>query len=170
MTFVQEKRRMTKGMRRVDRREYSSIERNPIRVISWATDPANLGGIVRSCEAYLVERLYALKTPARATAVGTERWQPFIPGWAVAEGVDAARADGYTIVALEQTNGSTPLDTTALPKRMCLLIGNEGSGLPKSALAGADIAVEIRQFGFVGSLNVVTATGIALYEWSCQHR
>lgn len=169
MTFVQEKRRMTKGMRRIDRHQYALVERHPVRVVTWATAPENLGGMVRSSEAFLVERLYALKTPARATAVGTDKWQPFIHGWEVAEAVDTARAEGYTIVALEQTSGSTFLDQTALPRRMCLLVGNEGSGLPKSALAAADMAVEIRQFGFVGSLNVVVATGIALYEWSGQH-
>ena len=169
MIATQVKRRMNKGMRRVDRSEYAQVERHPVRLVSWATDPANIGGLCRSSEAYLVDQMFGIKAPARATSVGTDRWQPLSHGWDLAQAVIDAKDDGYTIVALEQTDASTPLEQTVLPEKMCLLIGNEGSGLPKSAIAAADMAVEITQFGFVGSLNVVVATGIALYEWSRQH-
>lgn len=165
--MIQQKRRMTKGMRRVVRTEYESIDRHPIRVVSFATDPANIGGLVRVSEAYLVDRLWVAKTPGRATAVGTDKWQPYVVGLeALGEAIQNAKDEDYTVVALEQTDISLPLGAAALPERMCLLVGNEGSGLPKSALAAADIGFEIRQFGFVGSLNVVVASGIALYEWS----
>lgn len=158
---------MSKGMRRVDRSEYESIDRHPIRVVSFATDPANIGGLVRVSEAFLVDRLWVAKTPGRATAVGTDKWQPYVVGLeALGAAIQTAKSEGYTVVALEQTDVSLPLGAAALPERMCLLVGNEGSGLPKSALAAADIGFEIRQFGFVGSLNVVVASGIALYEWS----
>lgn len=167
--MIQQKRHMTKaGLRRVDRNEYHDIERNPIRIVSWATDPANIGGLVRVSEAYLAERLYVTKTPSRATAVGTAKWQPYTVGLAaLGDAVGMAKDDGYTVIALEQTDVSYRLGTHIwLPMKMCLLVGNEGSGLPQSALNLADAGVEIPQFGFVGSLNVVVATGIALYEWA----
>jgi len=155
-------------MRQVERSEYASIERHPVRVVSWATDPANIGGLVRVSEAFLVERLYVAKVPARATAVGTQKWQPTTVGLdELGAAVAAAKADGYVVVALEQTDeGDVLQDGWPLPRQMCLLLGNEGSGLPKSALAAADHAVEIRQYGLVGSLNVVVSAGIALYQWS----
>jgi len=170
VTFTQVKRRMRKGMKQVNRHEYGDIERNPIRVISWATDPANIGGIVRLSEAFLVEHLTVAKVPAKATAVGSDKWQPITVGLEqLGAAIVAAQERGYTIVALEQTDEGSILGERhgrMIPRKLCLLLGNEGSGLPKSALAAADCAFEIRQFGLVGSLNVTVSAGIALYEWS----
>lgn len=156
--------------RRMSRAEYPSTIRNDIILCTWATDPANVGSITRLSEAYLVGAVHALKRPASHTAVGTGKWQPVTVSPDFAATMHTARMGGYTIVALEQTDESISLHTAALPERMCLLIGNEGSGLPQSALDAADIAIEIPQYGMVGSLNVATATAIALYEWSRQHR
>jgi tRNA G18 (ribose-2'-O)-methylase SpoU len=168
MTFTQVKRRMRKGMKKVERHEYGEIARHPIWIISWATDPANIGGLVRLSEAFLVERLIVAKVPSRATAVGTDKWQPVTVGLDELDpAINEARRLGFTIVALEQTDEGHFLgEDNYLPLKMCLLLGNEGSGLPKSALTAADEAVEIRQFGLVGSLNVTVSAGIALYEWS----
>lgn len=160
----------TKGQPRVARDKIDGHGRNPIRVISWAHKTPNLGGIARLSEAFLVEHLAAFKDPAPAPAVGTLRWQPHETTWDLAARANDARWDGYTLVALEQTDESVRLGSAPLPEKMCLLVGNEGSGLPQSVLDMADMAIEIEQFGVVGSLNVVTATAIALYEWSRQHR
>lgn len=52
---------------------------------------------------------------------------------------------------------------------MCLVVGDEGAGVPPKALALCDMAVEIPMQGVVASLNVATATGMAIYEWARQH-
>jgi len=46
----------------------------------------------------------------------------------------------------------------------CLVIGHEDRGLSKAALAECDHVVYLPQLGRVGSLNVATATSIAIYE------
>jgi tRNA (guanosine-2'-O-)-methyltransferase len=168
MTTVREQTRyMTRrAFRNLDRASYAATDRHPLRVVTYATDPANIGGMVRTAEAFMADRLHALKAP-RATAVGTDRWQPAEYGWNLTEAIAAARDEGYTIVALEQATDAHRMPC-ALPERMCLVSGNEGSGIPASVLAFADMAVEIQQYGLVGSLNVVTATSIALYEWASQ--
>jgi tRNA (guanosine-2'-O-)-methyltransferase len=43
-------------------------------------------------------------------------------------------------------------------------MGHEDRGLSKDLLAGADALAFIPQLGKIGSLNVGTATAIALYE------
>lgn len=163
-------RYMTKrAFRSVDRDTYASQARNTLRLIAWVTKTPNVGSLCRLAEAFLADRLVGLKEP-NSVAVGTSRWQPHDSTWDLAGAIRDARADGYTVVALEQTDASVRLGDVALPERMALLIGNEGSGLPQSALDAADMAVEIEQYGMVGSLNVATATAMALYEWSRQHR
>lgn len=156
-----------KGMRHVDRDEYSTVARNPIALISWATDKANIGGICRLAEAYLVERLYCLDSPGFA-AVGTQKWQPISATKDLHAVVDVMHEAGFPIVALEITDESVDLRAAALPSPMCLLIGNEGTGVPDKILKKCDMAVTIPQFGLVGSLNVTMATAITLYEWSRQ--
>ena len=155
-----------RAMSRLDRSNYREAGRHSVRVVTWATDPVNIGGMVRTAEAFMAERVHCIKPP-RVASVGTERWQPVDSGWDLAGAISEARDDGYTIVVLEQTSDSVMLPC-ALPERMCLVSGNEGSGVPQSVLDVSDMRVEIPQFGFVGSLNVVTATSIALYEWASQ--
>lgn len=158
-----------KGMKRVDRDQYGSVARNPIAIISWATDKANIGGICRLAEAYLVERMYCLDSPGYASAVGTFKWQPTSVTKDLHAVVDVMAQAGFPLVALEITDESHDLRDTILPSPMCLLVGNESTGVPNKALNKCDLAVIIPQFGLVGSLNVTMATAITLYEWSRQH-
>jgi tRNA G18 (ribose-2'-O)-methylase SpoU len=47
---------------------------------------------------------------------------------------------------------------------LCLVIGNEVTGVSKSTLAACDTALEIPQYGIKQSLNVAVAYGIAIFE------
>jgi tRNA (guanosine-2'-O-)-methyltransferase len=47
---------------------------------------------------------------------------------------------------------------------VCLVVGHEDRGLSPETLAGCDAVTFIPQLGRIGSLNVATATAIALYE------
>lgn len=168
MTVVREQTRYStrRAFRNLTRADYPTTPRHALRIVTYANLPANIGGMVRTAEAFLADRVFALKPPG-PTSVKTERWQPIEYGWGLSEAIEAARRDGYVVVALEQTTDSRMLPCE-LPERMCLVSGNEGSGIPASVLAAADMAVEIPQYGLVGSLNVVTATSIAAYEWASQ--
>lgn len=68
------------------------------------------------------------------------------------------------ICALEQTWNSTPLqDFTPPVQPVCLVIGNEVSGIDPQLLSLCDVSLEIPQFGTKHSFNVSVATGIVLY-------
>ena len=158
-----------RGLKRLSREDIPTTERHPLVLCSWATKPPNVGSIQRLAEAFLVEEFYSCHHPAKASAVGTGRWQPTTITWSLNEVASLTKMAGFAVVALEQTTESVKMEDVVLPERMCLLVGNESSGLPQSALDLADMAVEITQYGVVGSLNVATATAICLYEWSRQH-
>ena len=49
--------------------------------------------------------------------------------------------------------------------RLALVAGSEGAGLTPEALAHADVALRIPMAPGVDSLNVATATGIALHRF-----
>lgn len=74
-------------------------------------------------------------------------------------------SEKYNLVALEQTHTSIPLQYLDLPSnnRICLLLGNEISGVDEELLAACKQVVEIPQYGNKHSLNVSVAAGIALF-------
>jgi tRNA G18 (ribose-2'-O)-methylase SpoU len=78
----------------------------------------------------------------------------------------ALRAAGFTNVALTTGREATPLDRCREARaRLALWLGTEGEGLSSAALAGADLRVTIPMEGGADSLNVGTASGIALHHF-----
>ncbi|MEL4152157.1 RNA methyltransferase, partial [Corynebacterium bovis] len=83
--------------------------------------------------------------------------------------LEFARAHGLTVVAVDNTPGSVPLETTDLPERCLLLFGQEGPGVTEAARDGAALTVSIAQFGSTRSVNAGVAAGIAMHAWVRRH-
>lgn len=140
-------------------------------LLDGVQSPYNVGSIVRTAAAYRVEHLYLCgntTSPASAkvakVALGTERylsWTAFERG---ADAADAAREDGYTVLGLELADAAVPLHQVTAGPDVCLAVGNEDHGLSPATLAACDAVAFLPLTGRVGSLNVATATAIALYE------
>ncbi len=77
--------------------------------------------------------------------------------------------EGYELVALETSLGSSNITQSRLPEKMALLLGNEVYGLPDAVLYKCDSAVHIPMTGVIKSMNVSHACSIALYEWGRQY-
>lgn len=146
--------------------------RHPLAVVLDDVRSAyNVGSILRTADAVRAARVVCCgytpppDHPAVAkTALGAEASVP----WAVAESVEAAiealRAEGYTPVALEQTDAPTTLqgiEPGDFP--IALVLGNEVTGVSREALAACDRALELPQYGAKHSLNVAVAFGVAAY-------
>ena len=78
----------------------------------------------------------------------------------------ALKTEGFTIFALTPRRDANDLATCARRRRMALLVGSEGPGLTAAAEAMADIRVRIPIRAEVDSLNLATATGIALHHFT----
>jgi len=133
--------------------------------------PYNLGSILRTAAAYRVEHLYLAamqidptSTNVGKTALGADRYVPWTSHDDLGSALAVARAAGHSIVGLELADNAIPMHDAVLPEPMCLVIGHEDRGLSKTALAECDSVVFLPQLGRIGSLNVGTATSIALYE------
>ena len=73
--------------------------------------------------------------------------------------------EGYTLAVLEITDAPTPVEALTLHDfPLCLVVGNEISGVQEDLVARADVAIEIPQFGAKQSLNVAVAFGIAVFD------
>jgi tRNA G18 (ribose-2'-O)-methylase SpoU len=82
--------------------------------------------------------------------------------------LERLKEEGRQIVGLEQTTGSESLYDFRFERRTVLVVGNERQGLTDDVLALLDRTVEIPVYGLPYSLNVATATAIALYEYCRQ--
>ena len=78
------------------------------------------------------------------------------------------RSDGYRLVGLEQTDRSTLIHGYSFARRTAMVIGHERLGIADDQLSVLDDIVELPVYGLPHSLNVVTATTMAVYEYCKQ--
>lgn len=135
--------------------------------------PTNVGSLFRLCDALGVERLYltgnTIVPPNRKiakTSRSTEKYVDYICEDSAETVINSLKDEGYTIISLEITADSVDLrslDYTAFDK-ICLVIGSENKGVSETLLNLSDYCIHIPMLGQNSSMNVVTATGIAIYE------
>jgi tRNA (guanosine-2'-O-)-methyltransferase len=136
----------------------------------WVAYDANLGTLLRTCDA-VGACLAVPNTPhyRNALTVGDTlkgrrpciHWvAPSKDAW-----LDAERAAGRRLVAVELAEGATPLPRLG-PAQVptVLLLGHERNGVPDDVLAGVDECVEIPMAGWGASLNVAVAGSLVLYR------
>ena len=140
-------------------------------VLDDVEGPFNVGAIIRTAAALRAEDVWlAGRTPGPneakvgKTALGTDRYLRFHDAATGVAAVEAARAGGYRVVAVELADGAVPLHELELGDAPCLVLGHEDRGLSPAVLAACDAVAFLPQLGRVGSLNVATAASIACYE------
>lgn len=75
---------------------------------------------------------------------------------------------GYTVLSIEQCEGSTLLDELALEKgkKYAIVLGNEVKGVQQEVVNMSDGCIEIPQYGTKHSLNVSVTAGIMIWEFA----
>jgi len=132
----------------------------------------NVGSIFRTSDGALVQRLYLCGyTPApprkeiEKTALGATETVPWEYHQTPLAGLDATRKSGAKICVLEHTTASVPYYNIQMDDfPICLVVGNEITGVSPEVIAAADMALEIPMFGTKQSLNAAVAYGIAVFE------
>ncbi|MDP2013369.1 MAG: TrmH family RNA methyltransferase [Actinomycetota bacterium] len=131
----------------------------------------NIGSVVRTANAFLAREVHIVgrKRWNRRGAMVTDRYQ-HIHHHADAAALRAwADSSKVIILGFDNVEGSTPLETAALPEQCVLLFGQEGSGLSPEARSVCDGLIAISQFGSTRSINVGAAAAIAMHTWIRQH-
>ncbi|HIB69431.1 MAG TPA: TrmH family RNA methyltransferase [Phycisphaerales bacterium] len=98
------------------------------------------------------------------TALGGTSYVP----WVYRESFAQARAElpsEYQLVALDNSAGAVSLWDFQWPKHTALIVGNEVEGVSQEALSQCQHKVFVPMLGYKRSLNVTTASGIAIYDY-----
>lgn len=138
-------------------------------VLEDIVDHTNVGAIFRAAaglgaDAVLVSPRCA--DPLYRRSVRVSMGTVFQVPWTRLESFDQLHDAGLHIAALALADDAVALDafSAARPERVALLLGAEGDGLSRRALAAADTVVTIPMAGGVDSLNVAAASAVALWE------
>ncbi len=139
-----------------------------VAIENWQHD-LNIGTVVRTANAFLAREVIVVgrRRWNRRGAMVTDRYQHIRHVDSITELLDQAHE--YTVVAIDNLPGATPIEAVALPRRALLLFGQEGRGLSPEAREAAELVCSIAQYGSTRSINAGVAAGIAMHAWIRQH-
>lgn len=141
-------------------------------VLEDIVDHTNVGAIFRAAaglgaDAVLITPRCADPLYRRSVRVsmGTVLQVPWtrLPEWPEAR--ELLHASGFHIAALALSDEAIPLRdfASSQPEKIALVFGSEGDGLSRQALDSCDSVVSIPMLHGVDSLNVASASAVALY-------
>lgn len=155
--------------------EFRAKEKLPVAVVlDNVRSLNNIGSIFRTSDAFRVSEVCLCGISAtppspeiHKTALGAEdsvAWRYFAE---TTDALEALRSEGYTLCALEQVNGSIPLDKFEPQSghRYAIIAGHEVNGVDQRVVDMADHCLEIPQEGTKHSLNVSVSTAIAIWHF-----
>ena len=161
-------------LNRLTPEEFRRSQKTPvIAVLENIRSAYNVGSMFRTADAFLLNAIYITgyspfppHKEIRKTALGAEEtvdWKHF-PN--AKEAIDALRAEGYRIFAVEQVKNSLFLEQVNFDQfeKVAVVFGNEVTGVEQDTIAICDGCIEIPQLGMKHSLNVATAAGVVLWE------
>ena len=166
-------------MNRISVEQFHDAEKLPLVVVLDSVRSLyNVGSVFRTCDAFRVAEVILCgitATPPNAeihkTALGAEnsvRWRYYKD---TMEAVQQLRDEGYTLLAIEQCEGSTMLnDFHPIEKsKYAVILGNEVKGVQQSVIDVCDGCLEIPQYGTKHSMNVSVTAGIVIWHFAQQY-
>jgi len=161
------------GKKRVTLDEIKKVGRHPIYVMcDNIRSIYNVGSIFRTSDAVLIEKLYLTgytphppRPEIEKVALGSTNSVPWEYFQNPMEAINDLKSKGVKIASLEITSNSrkyNELDKNDFP--VCMILGNELTGVSGELIDASDFSVEIPQYGFKHSMNVSVAYGIAVFE------
>ena len=159
-------------LNRLSKAEFEKAEKTPIIIIlDNIRSLSNVGAFFRTADAFRIEALYLCGITAcpphreiHKTALGadeTVKWRYFETTEAACQ---ALKADGYRIFAVEQVEGSVPLQDFKFEPHTSYILGNEVDGVGEEVLPYCEGAIELPQEGTKHSINVSVCAGIVMWE------
>lgn len=146
-----------------------NVER--VAVLEDIADVTNVGAIIRSAAALNVDAVLITPTccdplcrRAIRVSMGTVFQLPW--GYTGENWVGELRGLGFKTAAMALSDNSVSVDDSALAseKRLAIVLGSEGYGLPQKTIAACDYTVKIPMSNGVDSLNVAAASAVAFWQ------
>lgn len=144
-----------------------------IAILEDVNNHTNLGAVFRGAAALGVDGVLlspSCADPLYRRSVRVSMGEVFAVPYARLEpwptALDQVRVAGFTVLAMTPSDDAVPLHrlTATQRSRAALLLGAEGPGLSRQALAASDVQVSIPMRRGVDSLNVAAAAAVAFWE------
>ena len=147
-----------------------------IVVLDQATDPRNIGAVMRSAAAFGAMGLVVqdrnapemTATMAKAASGAAERL-PLVRVTNISRAIEDLKKHEFWAVGLDGS-ATEVLDRKVMKGRIVLILGAEGSGLRRLVAETCDHLVKIPILGSVESLNLSNAAAVALYSFAESNR
>ena len=152
-------------------------DKKRITVLFDVVNPTNVGAIIRSAAALGMDGAllsYASVDPLTRRSARVSMGTVFQMPWTKAskdesDGINLIRtlqSYGFKTVAMALTEDSTSIDNDEIRanEKLAVIMGTEGTGLPKDVIAACDYRVMIPMYHGVDSLNVAAASAVAFWE------
>ena len=133
----------------------------------------NVGSVFRTSDAFRIEKIYLCGITAtppnreiHKTALGAEDSVAWEYSKETLPVVNALKAQGYKIYAVEQAENSVSLENFSLlpGEKYALIFGNEVKGVQQEVIEETEGCIEIPQYGTKHSFNISVSAGIVLWE------
>lgn len=161
------------SLKRAKLENLAGIDKMPVYVLlNSIRSNYNVGSIFRTSDGAMIKKIFLCgytpcppKKEILKTALGSTdsvEWEYYENSL---ELIKKLKAEGIKIVALELTESSENyfnIKPEIFP--ICLVVGNEITGVSQEILDLCDYSIEIPQYGIKQSLNVAVAYGIAIFE------
>lgn len=159
-------------LNRLSKEDFERAEKLPIiLILDNIRSLSNVGAFFRTADAFRIGELFLCGITAcpphreiHKTALGadeTVKWRHFETTETACQ---ALKTEGYRIFAIEQVEGSVPLQNFRFEPHTAYILGNEVEGVSEDALPYCDGAIELPQEGTKHSINVSVCAGIVMWK------
>jgi tRNA G18 (ribose-2'-O)-methylase SpoU len=162
-------------MNRLSVEDFRSSEKTPVvLVLDNIRSQHNIGAVFRTSDAFRVSSICLCGITAtpphreiHKTALGATEsvhWRYYEH---TLDALRELRKEGYTLIGIEQTEGSTELQDFTFQEsgKTAFIFGNEVQGIDDAILPEIDHFIEIPQFGTKHSFNISVTVGIILWDF-----
>ena len=163
-------------LNRIDVKSFKSIKKTPlIVVLDNIRSLNNIGSIFRTCDAFLVSKIYlcgiTAKPPNRKinkTALGSTNsveWEYFKSTIKLIEKLKSESVKIWSIEQVERAQKLNDIEKIDSKQKHAIVFGNEIKGVDQKIIDISKNTIEIDQYGTKHSLNVSVAAGILIWKF-----
>lgn len=166
-------------MNRLTVEEFQKVKKIPlVMVLDDIRSLYNVGSVFRTADAFRIEKILLCgitgcppSIEIHKTALGAEQsvnWE-YLKN--TRDAVNKLHEKGYTVLAIEQVDGSTLLNkwSPIYSYKYAFVMGNEVKGVKQEVINICDGSLEIPQYGTKHSLNVSCTASIVMWEYFHQY-
>ena len=163
-------------LNRIDVKSFKSIKKTPlIVVLDNIRSLNNIGSIFRTCDAFLVSKIYlcgiTAKPPNRKinkTALGSTdsvEWEYFKSTIKLIEKLKSESVKIWSIEQVERAQKLNYIEKIDSKLKHAIVFGNEIKGVDQKIIDISENTIEIDQYGTKHSLNVSVTAGIVIWKF-----